>query len=64
MSRAQRDIEALQRELTKMRRMLGVAVEQLGGEMKFTVDDFIADRDIGIDLQSRPFVVTSFRTKK
>jgi hypothetical protein len=60
MSRAKRDIEKLQVELAKTRRLLGIAVERLGGEMKFTENEFRAHREVGIDTTNYPFVVTSF----
>lgn len=60
MSRARRDIEKLQVELSKMKRVLGIAVHRLGGEMKFTTAEFATHREVGLDTKNYPFVATSF----
>lgn len=53
-----------ERELAKYRRLLAIAVHRLGGEMKFTEDEFRADYDLGVNTQTKPFVVTAFPLKK
>ena len=67
MSRAQREIEKLRAENTKlavregmMRRLLAIAVHRLGGEMQLGRNELFTSWDLGLDSAEMPKVVTAF----
>lgn len=64
MSRAERQIAELERQNTLYRRLLAIAVQRLGGEMKINITDMVQPRELGIDSLANPTVVTSFERKE
>ena len=52
-----------ERERALLRRLLAVAVERLGGELKVGPEDFAANYEMGMDHHSLPTVVTSYLLK-